>query len=286
MKKLLGLVIIFVVSTVLVLTSCNIKVDFGGEESSANEKRLLVATDAQFPPFESLGGDGMITGFDADILNAIAKEAGIEADLKHVGWEPMFKEVEQDKADAAIAAISITPERQSKYDFTNPYFISKQLLLLPVESNASSMEDLKGQKIGTLVNSTGSKTVKKEFGENYSKLKEFDDIPTAVKELAAGRLSAVVADSGVVKYYVKTLEKSEIKKEEKISSSNGEQTFIVKVGSTKIKALEDPFFTPESYGIVVKKGNAELLKKLNDGLQKIRANGTYDKIYKKYFGEE
>ncbi|RAL24549.1 transporter substrate-binding domain-containing protein [Thermoflavimicrobium daqui] len=286
MKKLLGLVMVAVVASAMILTSCNIKVDFGGKESSANGKRLVVATDAQFPPFESLGADGIITGFDAEILDASAKAAGIEVDLKHVGWDPMFKEIDQGKADAAIAAISITSERQSKYDFTNPYFVSKQLLLVPVESNAKTLGDLKGFKIGALVNSTGAATVKEEFGENYSRLKEFDDTPTAVKELAAGRLDAVVADSGVVKYYVKTLEKAEVKKEEKISSEKGEHTFVVKIGSTKIKAVEDPFFSPESYGIMVKKGNKEVIKKFNEGLQKIRANGTYDQIYKKYFGEE
>ncbi|RAL26085.1 basic amino acid ABC transporter substrate-binding protein [Thermoflavimicrobium daqui] len=286
MKKAWNFPFIFLIASIFFLTSCNMKIGFGGKESSANGKRLLIATDAQFPPFTTLGTNGVISGFDVDIFNAIIKEVGMDADFKHVGWDPIFTEVLQGKADASICSITITPERQKKYDFTNPYFTTKQLILVPIESNARSLSYLRGSKIGTLVSSTGSEAVKKEFGENYSKLKEFDDIPSAIKELEAGRLNAVVTDSAVVQYYIKTLQKAEIKKQETLTNKNEKAIFVVQIGSTKIKAIEDPFFPAESYGIMVKKGNKELLNKLNEGLAKIKSNGTYDQIYKKYFGDQ
>ncbi|SFI64907.1 transporter substrate-binding domain-containing protein [Thermoflavimicrobium dichotomicum] len=286
MKRALMLLVTTFVAVALVLTSCTIKVDFGGQESAAEGKKLTVVTDAQFPPFEKLGTDGKIIGFDAELLEAVAKAAGVDVELKHVGWDQMFKEVDAGKADAAIAAISITQDRLAKYEFTDSYFVSKQLILVPVGSNVKTLEDLRGKDIGVLAGSTGATTVKKEFGEKYSKLEEYDDIPSAVKDLAAERLDAVVADSGVVKYFVQTLEETSVNKEENISSSQGQTRIVVKIGRMKIKAVEDPFFPPESYGIMVKKGKTEILQELNKGLKKVKEDGTYDRIYQKYFGKD
>jgi polar amino acid transport system substrate-binding protein len=122
------------------------------------------------------------------------------------------------------------------------------------------LADLKGKKIGVQSATTGQFAVEKAFGKNYSGLKGYDDTPAAIDDLKLGRLDAVVADNGVVLEYVK------------------------KLGKDKFKVVEDSSFAPEHYGIIVKKGNKPLLDKINAGLKKIKEDGTYDKIYKEYFG--
>jgi glutamine transport system substrate-binding protein len=221
---------------------------------------VKVGTDAAYPPFEKQGGDGKLTGFDIELMNAIAKAGGFEVDIQHAGWDPMLDAVKNGKLDAGISAISITDDRKKVYDFSDPYFDAKQLILVPANSNVKSLKDLKGKRIGVQTGTTGEIVVQKTFGKTYQGIKGYDDTPAAIDDLANGRVDAVVADNGVVLEYLK------------------------KLPAGKFKKVEDPSFEPEQYGIIVKKGNKELLKKINDGLKKVREDGTYKKIYEKYFG--
>lgn len=223
---------------------------------------LKVGTDAQFPPFEKQEGDGKITGFDADLLEAIAKAGGFKADLQHTGWDPMFEGIDRGKLDAGIGGITITEERKKKYDFTEPYFEATQVILVPNNSTVKTLKELNGKKIGVQSATTGEKVVQDAFGKTYSGLKGYDDLPSAVEDLKLGRLDAVVADNAVVMEYVK------------------------KLGDSKFKIVEDSSIPKEQYGLIVKKGNKEVLDKLNAGLKKVREDGTYDKIYEKYFGKK
>ena len=110
---------------------------------------------------------------------------------------------------------------------------------------------------------TGDEVVQKLLGKTSADIKRFESTPLALKELESGGVQAVVADNGVVVNYLKN------------NSSNG------------ISTVEDrESFAPEFYGMAVKKGNAELQGKLNEGIKAIKADGTYDKIYAKYFGEK
>ncbi len=239
----------------LLFTGCASK-----QEDSGN--LLKVGTDAQFPPFEKQEGDGKITGFDADLLEAVAKAGGFKADLQHTGWDPMFEGIDRGKLDAGIGGITITEERKKKYDFTEPYFEATQVILVPNNSQVKTLKELKGKKIGVQSATTGEKVVQDAFGKTYSGLKGYDDLPSAVEDLKLGRLDAVVADNAVVMEYVK------------------------KLGDSKFKIVEDPSIPKEQYGLIVKKGNKEALDKLNAGLKKVREDGTYDKIYEKYFGKK
>lgn len=222
---------------------------------------VKVGTDATYPPFEKQEGNGKLTGFDIELMNAIAKAGGFEVDIQHTGWDPMLNAVKTGKLDAGISAISITDERKKVYDFSDPYFDAKQLILVPANSNVHSLKDLKGKRIGVQTGTTGEIVVQKAFGKTYQGIKGYDDTPAAIDDLANGRVDAVVADNGVVLEYLK------------------------KLPAGKFKQVDDPSFQPEHYGIIVKKGNKELLKKINDGLKKIQEDGTYKKIYEKYFGQ-
>jgi polar amino acid transport system substrate-binding protein len=243
----------------LVLSACGGGGKTGGE-SDGNV--LRVGTDAAYPPFEKQEGSGEITGFDIEVIQAIAEAEGMEVRVQHTGWDGLFEAVDSGKVDAGISAITITEDRQKKYDFSDPYFEAKQLILVPKDSDVSTLGDLKGKKIGVQSGTTGEIVVQKAFGKTYEGIRGYDDTPGAIDDLVIGRVDAVVADNGVVLDYMKKLPEG------------------------KFKTIEDNSFEPESYGIMVKKGNKEVLDKINSGLKKIKEDGTFDKIYEKYFGQE
>ncbi|TCS95647.1 basic amino acid ABC transporter substrate-binding protein [Hazenella coriacea] len=254
MKKIWWLSLSAILILSLALSGC--------ASSDDGKKKIVFGTDAAFPPFEKLEGDGKITGFDADILQAVAKASGLQIELQHLGWEGMFAGIERGKVDGAIAAITMDENRKKKYNFTDSYFEATQVILVPSQSSIQSLKDLQGKKIGVLSASSGELVVHKHFGKTYEGLKGYEDFPSTVEDMTFGRTDAVVADNAVAMEYLK------------------------KIGSDKFKIIEDPQVEKEQYGILVKKGNDELLKQLNDGLAKIKADGTYDQIYEKYFGKK
>ncbi|OYD08059.1 basic amino acid ABC transporter substrate-binding protein [Paludifilum halophilum] len=258
MVKPLSGIIPAILSLFLVITGC-------GAESSNDTGEghvLKVGTDAAYPPFEKQEGDGTITGFDIEVMKAIAAAEGFEIEVEHTGWDPLLEGLKNGKLDAGISAITITEDRKKNYDFSDPYFEAKQLILVPESSKSDSLQDLKGKKIGVQAATTGEEVVKKAFGKTYQGLRGYDSTPAAIDDLGNGRVDAVVADNGVVKEYMKRLPEGQF------------------------KIVEDDSFEPEQYGIAVQKGNQEVLDKINSGLKTIKKDGTYDQIYKKYFGEE
>ncbi|PTM56700.1 basic amino acid ABC transporter substrate-binding protein [Desmospora activa] len=224
---------------------------------------IKVGTDAVYPPFETQKGNGEIVGFDIDIIQAIAEAEEMEISVHHTGWDPLFEAIDRGQMDMGISAATITEDRKKKYDFSEPYFEAKQLILVPENADVKSLADLKGKKIGVQSATTGEAVVTKAFGKTYKGLRGYDDTPGAIDDLVAGRVDAVVADNGVVQDYMKK-----------------------KLEGGKFKTIEDDSFDPEFYGIIVKKGNQEMLDKINSGLEKIQNDGTYDKIYNKWFGDK
>jgi polar amino acid transport system substrate-binding protein len=254
MKKWGWMILAAIFAVSILLTGCSGK--------KAGDQVVKIGTNAEFPPFEKMEGNGEITGFDADLIRAIAKAENMKIDFHHYGWDQMLDGVSRGKLDVGIAAITITDDRKKQYDFTEPYFDAKQLILVPTTSQVKSLKELKGKKIGVQSGTTGEALVQAMFGKTYPGLKGYDAIPSAVNDLELGRLDAVVVDNAVIMDYMK------------------------KLGQGKYKIVEDPSIKTEQYGIIVKKGNKELLDKLNDGLKKIKANGTYNRIYEKYFGTQ
>jgi polar amino acid transport system substrate-binding protein len=160
-----------------------------------------------------------------------------------------------------VSAVTITDERKQTMDFSTPYFDAYQLIAVKADSKISKFADLKKLKVGVQNGTTGDEVVTKLQGKSSTNIKRFESTPLALKELEAGGVDAVVADNGVIVSYV---------------ANNSGSSF---------KTVSDKAFAPEQYGIAFKKGNTELQEKFNQGLAAIRADGTYDTIYKKYFGE-
>ena len=223
-------------------------------------KVVMVGTDAAYAPFESQNEKGEIVGLTVDVVNAVAAKAGIEVKFVNTPWEGIFNALAQGDRDMLASSITITDERKQTMDFTNPYFDAYQLIAVKQNSKVAKFDDLKKLKVGVQTGTTGDEAVTKLLGKNSTSIKRFESTPLALKELEAGGVDAVVADNGVVINYV---------------TNNA---------GAKFKTVSDKAFAPEQYGFAVKKGNTELLEKLNKGLADIKADGTYDKIYAKYFG--
>ena len=223
-------------------------------------RAYVVGTDAAYAPFESQNEKGEIVGFDIDIVSAIAQKAGIEVKFVNTPCEGIFNALAQGDRDLLVSSITITDERKQTMDFSDPYFDANQLIAVKADSKVTRFDDLKALKVGVQTGTTGDEAVAKLQGKNSANIKRFESTPLALKELEAGGVDAVVADNGVVINYV--------------TNNSG----------ARFKTVNDAAFVPEHYGIPVKKGNAELLAKLNKGLAEIRADGTYDRIYATYLG--
>lgn len=226
----------------------------------APAKVYVVGTDAAYAPFELQNEKGEIVGLTIDIVTAAATKAGIEVKFVNTPWEGIFNALAQGDRDVIASSVTITDERKQTMDFTDPYFDAVQLIAVKADSKIAKFDDLKKRKVGVQTGTTGDEAVTKLLGKTSTNVKRFESTPLALKELEAGGVDAVVADNGVVVHYV---------------ANNP---------AAKFKTVSDKSFAPEQYGFAVKKGNAELLGKLNSGLAGIKADGSYDKIYTQYFG--
>jgi polar amino acid transport system substrate-binding protein len=233
----------------------------GTQQEVVPEKKYVVAMEVTFPPFEMMDGN-KVTGFDVDVITAIAEAAGFQIEIMPTGWDPLFDGIEKGSIDAGIDAITITEERKKKFDFSDPYFEATQLIMVPEDSPASGLADLKGKQIAVQSATTGEVVLQKAFGKTYEGLRGYDDFLGAIDDFFNGRVDAVIADNGFLQY------------------------FLPKMKEKKYKLLRDDSFDKEYYGIMVRKGNTEFLGKINQGLKTIKENGKLQEIYGKYFQQK
>jgi polar amino acid transport system substrate-binding protein len=224
----------------------------GGSEGGGGEP-LSVGSDIPYPPFEQ-GKSGNYTGFDVELMEAIAEKMGRTAEFQDTSFETIFRDVAQGKFEAVISAATITEEREQAVDFSNPYYLSEQAVLVKEGSDVKSLEDLEGKTVGVQQGTTGQELAKEEIGG--SEIRPYPEGPDAVNALKAGTVEGVVIDAPVAKNAVE------------------------KSGGIEI-AEKVP--TEEEYGIAVAQGETELLDEINQGLKEVQEDGTYTKIYKKWF---
>lgn len=225
---------------------------------AGNAETLRVGTEATYAPFEFAAEDGSLTGFDVELIRAVGKEMGFDVEVINMPFDGLIPAIMTSQIDAIIAAMSITEERAKRVAFSDPYYTSG-LSVLILESNASKYQkvnDIKGQSLCAQIGSTGAFTAEKL---SPGKVKAFNTEPEAFMELKAKGCEGVVNDRPINLYF--------------LAQSNASE------GVTEINEI----LTAEKYGIAVNKKNTELLSKLNEGLKKVRENGTYDKIYQKWF---
>ncbi len=214
---------------------------------------VLVGTNAEFAPFEYLEKNEIV-GFDIDLLNAISKETGIEFKIKDMAFDGLLPALQTKKVDLVIAGMTATPEREKAVLFSKPYFTAKQVIITKGEDKSlKTFDDLSGKKVGVMLGFTGDSVVSEIKG---AKVERFNAAYAAIMALNQGKIDAVVLDSEPAKKYI----------------ANSKELMIADVPAEE-----------EEYAIAVRKTDKELIEKINVAIDKIRANGEYDKILKKYF---
>ncbi|WP_311408668.1 basic amino acid ABC transporter substrate-binding protein [Liquorilactobacillus uvarum] len=230
----------------------------GADSSKASNKTIRVLTYANWNPFEYLK-NGKLVGFDVDLIKELSKEAGYKYTIKNASWESMFTQLQQGKADVGISGITITSDRGKTFAFSNPYFVSRQSIVVPQNSTVKSASDLKNSKIAVQTGSTGQEAAKKLFGKDNSKILATQSGVT-FQMVMHGQADAAIGDN-----------------------TNNEK-FIENNKENKLKIVkDDKAFTPEYFGLMFPKGTS-YKKAYDKALKKLIADGTYQKIYKKWFG--
>jgi len=243
-KRWLCVLLISLLIVSMTLTSC-----------TQTTTKIRVATDATWPPFESVNEQTKeIEGFDIDLFKAIAEKANIEVEFINVAWDPLLAGMAQGTYDAAISSISILPERQAVMLFSDPYFAAGQLVAVRIDNTTiTGKSSLSGKTVGVQLGTTGNIEINNITGATA---RPYDDIGLAFQDLMNGQIDAVVADNPLVLSYVGK-------------------------NSTKLKTVGE-VFSAENYGIAVAKGKEDLLKKINIALKQVKAEGIIETLSQKW----
>ena len=224
-------------------------------ETTSSDNVIVMGTNAEFEPFEYR--DGLeITGFDVEIAKKVAEKLGKELVIEDMAFDSLIMALNSDKIDFIAAGMTATDERKTQVDFSDSYFNSQQMIIVKADDTSiSTAEDLVGKKVGVQLGTTGDLFV--SGTEGIAEIAQFQTGTLAVMDLKNGKIDAVVIDAEPAKKMIE--------------------------GQSDLKLLDAPFIE-EEYAIAVKKGDADVLTAINETLADIKADGTYDEIYTKYFG--
>lgn len=228
--------------------------------AQAQNKELVVGSSATYRPFAYENPNKEIVGYDVDIIKAVAQKAGVLIKIVNTPWTGIFAALNNGDVDLIISGVTINDKRKQSYDFTAPYFEARQLIAVPKDSSVKTLKDLAGKKIGVVNGSTGDDIASRQFGKTNSDIRRFESTPVVISELVNNGLDAAIGDNGVISFRAQD--------------------------HKQLKTVNDPSFPKEFFGIVVKQGNKALLDKLNAGLAAVKADGSYAKIYKKWFNAD
>ncbi|MFJ5718211.1 amino acid ABC transporter substrate-binding protein [Neobacillus sp. NPDC093127] len=257
MKRLVSIVLV-IAAVFSVLTACSNNTS-GDKEK--DDQTLIIGIDDKFAPLGFRDDANNIVGFDIDYAKAAAEKMGVKVKFQPINWKTKESELSSGRIDFIWNGYTITDERKKKVLFTKPYLKNAQVVVTLADSKVSKLADLEGKGVGLQSLSSASDAL--DANPIKSKIKEvteFSDNVMALNDLKSGRLDAVVIDEVVIDYYM----------------TKEQGTF---------KVLNESL-APEEYGVGVKKGNEELLNKLQKALDKMNEDGTAAEISNKWFGED
>ncbi|MDA3903988.1 MAG: glutamine ABC transporter substrate-binding protein [Desulfuromusa sp.] len=219
-------------------------------------KTLVVGVDANFRPFEFKNAQGEFTGFDVQLWDAIAKDLGLDYKWQTMDFNGLIPALQSKSIDAAIAGITIKSAREEVVDFSYPYYDAGLVMLVKADNDSiKTIGDLKGKKVATKLATTSVDFLKSQGITDIKLLPNTDNL---FMELLIGGVDAVVFDSPPLMYYAKAQ------------------------GEGKVKVV-GPLYQGQSYGIAFPQGS-ELREQVSITILKFKENGTYDTLYKKWFG--
>ena len=227
------------------------------ELSPVEPGKLIMSTNAAFPPYEMTTDSGEFEGIDIETAQAIADKLGLELQIDDMDFDAALLAVQQGKADMVMAGVTVTDERQNVMDFTDSYATGIQSIIVKEDSDIASVDDLAGKKIGTQRGTTGYLYCSDDFGDEN--VVAYDNGLTAVQMLNNGQVDCVVIDNAPAKEFI--------------------------AANPGLKLL-DTAYVEESYAIGVGKGNTELKDAINTALEELKADGTLQAIVDKYITAE
>ncbi len=227
------------------------------ELSTVEPGKLIMSTNAAFPPYEMTTDAGEFEGIDIETAQAIADKLGLELQIDDMDFDAALLSVQQGKADIVMAGVTVTDERQNVMDFTDSYATGIQSIIVKEDSDIASVDDLAGKKIGTQRGTTGYLYCSDDFGDEN--VVAYDDGLTAVQMLNNGQVDCVVIDNAPAKEFI--------------------------AANPGLKLL-DTAYVEESYAIGIGKGNTELKDAINTALEELKADGTLQAIVDKYITAE
>lgn len=232
-------------------------------QASVEKKKVVVGTNAEYAPFDYLDSDGNLTGFDIDLLEAIAEEANLELEWRDLPFDSLLGAMEAGDVEVIAAAVGPTEERRRSVDFSDVYYTGMQSILCQEGLEITTFEELSGKRVAVLEGSL-SDTIASGESTDYgvvenAKVTRFKTAASAVMELKNGGVDAVLIDSIMAEIYCK------------------QTSGLVQV------PIEG---TEEDTVFCIAKGNKELQAMINEGLAAVRENGVYDRLYSEYFSGE
>ncbi len=231
--------------------------------TTVEDGKLHMATNAAFPPYEMVADDGTFEGIDVDIAGKIAEKLGLELVVDDMDFGSIITSVQTGKEDIAMAGLTVTDERKQNVDFTDSYATGVQVVIVPIDSDIESLDDLEGKQIGCQESTTGyiyCSDTPENGGYGEENVTAFPNGANAVQALLGGKVDAVVIDSQPAQEFV-----------------------AQNAGKLKILSTE---FVSEDYAIGVSKDNTALRDAVNNALKELIDDGTVQAILDQYIKAE
>lgn len=255
MKKVIALCLAVLMLTAM-FAGCSGKT--GSNVDTIEKGKLIMSTNAAFPPYEMTDDSGNYVGIDVEIAQAIADKLGLELVIDNMGFTAALEAAQNGKSDMVMAGVTVTDDRLLVMDFSNSYATGIQVVIVPEGSDITSPDDLEGKTIGTQMGTTGyiyASDTPENGGYGEENVIAYDNGITAVQALLNGQVDAVIIDNAPAQAFVES--------------------------NPGLKILDTEWLT-ENYAIGFAKGNTKLVEAVNAALEALTADGTVQKIVDKY----
>ena len=232
------------------------------EVTTVEPGKLIMSTNAAFPPYEMTADDGSFEGIDVEIAGAIAEKLGLELQIDDMDFDAALLAAQTGKSDMVMAGVTVTEDRQTVMDFSDSYAAGIQVVIVPEDSDIASIDDMTGKMIGVQRGTTGDQYCSasvEDGGFGEENVTRYDNGLTAVQALNNGQVDCVVIDNAPA------------------------QEFVAANPGLKILDTE---YANEDYAIGVAKGNTQLLDAINTAIAELKADGTIQSILDKYISAE
>ncbi|MDJ1463531.1 ABC transporter substrate-binding protein [Nitratireductor sp. GZWM139] len=251
----------------LMAVSLGLAASFGAFSAGANELEAIkeagemkIAMSGQYPPFNFVNDQNQVVGFDASIGMEIAKRLGVEGEIVTTAWDGIIAGLLASKYDTIVGSMTITPEREKVVDFVGPYYHAGRAVFVMEDSEVQALDDLKDKTLGVTLGETHEKWAREKGGWD---IRTYKGLPELLLELKSGRIDAIVVDNIPVRVAVKET-------------------------GDKVRMLDTPDIEggAVAIGIAIRKNSPELKAAMQEALDAMMEDGTYEKISMEWVGSD